>query len=107
MEHPLFPRKLDPAIVRGEFKRAGSTDIDVLTSVQSRLIATQNTAKMAGLAFIAMGVLLGLTIIGLVGTAILVPTGLYIRSRPSKNIRVINDVFGEFQRHVAPEQLAS
>jgi len=105
MEHPLFPRKLDSSTVRGEFKRAGSNDIDVLTSVQSRLIATQNIAKMAGLGFIAIGVLLGLTIIGLIGTAILVPMGIYIRSRPGKNIQVINEVYEEFKRNVASGQL--
>jgi len=107
MEHPLFPRKLDHAIVRGEFKRAGSTDIDVLTSVRSRLIATRNTAKMAGLGFIAVGVLLGLTIIGLVGTVILVPLGFYIRSRPKQNIRVIDEVFAEFQRNAGADLSAS
>ena len=107
MEHPLFPRKLDHAPVRGEFKRAGSTDIDVLTSVRSRLIATQNTAKMAGLGFIAIGALLGLTIIGLVGTAMLVPFGLYIRARPAKNIKVIDEVFEEFQRGAGREPSAS
>ena len=107
MEHPLFPRKLDHAIVRGEFKRAGSTDIDVLTSVRSRLIATQNTAKMAGLCFIAIGALLGLTIIGLIATAMLVPFGLYIRSRPKQNIRVIDEVFAEFQRNAGAELSAS
>lgn len=107
MEHPLFPRKLDHAIVRGEFKRAGSTDIDVLTSVRSRLIATQNTAKMAGLCFIAIGILLGLTIIMLPANLITLPLGLYIRSRPKQNIRVIDEVFAEFQRNAGTEVSAS
>ncbi|HEX7694026.1 MAG TPA: hypothetical protein VF409_06025 [Sphingomonas sp.] len=107
MEHPLFPRKLDHAIVRGEFKRAGSTDIDVLSSVRSRLIATQNTAKMAGAGFIAIGILLGLTIIMLPANLITLPMGLYIRSRPKQNIRVINEVFEEFQRNADGRALAS
>jgi len=106
MEHPLFPRKLDPATVRGEFKRAGSTDPDILASVRSRLLETSGMAKKGGLFFIIIGILLGLTVIMLPATLIMVPLGLYIRSRANTNVRAVDAVFEELQQKIAREPQA-
>lgn len=106
MEHPLFPRKLDPATVRGEFKRAGSSDPDVLAAVRSHLLETSGTAKKGGLFFIILGIVLGLTVVLLPATFIMVPIGLYIRSRANANVGVVDAVFEEWQQKIERERQA-
>lgn len=95
MEHPIFIRKLDRASVLGEFKIVGSTDPHVLETVRQRVLAPSRSARMFGWAMLIGGVLIGLTIIGLMLTIVFVPMGLWSVMRAGHNFKVVDAVMAE------------
>lgn len=95
MDHPMFPRKLLAAGVRGEFKRAGSNDADVLESVRSDLVAPSKAAKMYATGMIVMGFVIMIFIITIPVGIIMISFGLIAMARAKSNARVIDDVFAD------------
>lgn len=96
MENPLFPNRIDRSAALGAFKRAGSTDADVLASVKATLVQTSRTAVRGGWGLIVSGVLVCLTILGMPAGIAMALIGWWVISRAKKNIRLVDDVLAEF-----------
>ncbi|GAA0777996.1 hypothetical protein [Brevundimonas olei] len=96
MENPLFPNRIDRSAALGAFKRAGSTDSDVLASVRTALVQTSRTAVHGGTGLIICGVAISLTIIGIPAGIAMVLLGWWVSARAKKNIRLVDDVMTEF-----------
>jgi len=103
VEHPLFIRKLDRSSVLGEFKMVGSTDPHVLETVRQRVLAPSRSARIFGWGFVAGGILIGLTIIGLFLTIVFLPMGVWCLMRAGHNFKVVDAVMAEISgRGLAP-----
>ncbi|SJM57777.1 hypothetical protein FM111_06110 [Brevundimonas diminuta 3F5N] len=96
MENPLFPNRIERSAALGAFKRAGSTDLDVLASVKASLIQTSKTAVRGGWGLIISGVLVCLTILGIPAGIAMALMGWWVIGRAQKNIRLVDDVLVEF-----------
>lgn len=106
MEHPLFPNKIERSAAMGEFKRAGSTDPDVLASVRATLTKSSKSAVGYGWALIGCGVLLCLTIIGIVAGLPLALMGWWVLAQAKANIRRVDGYLAEFTAGLAPAPAA-
>ena len=96
MEHPLFPNKIERSAAVGEFKRVGSTDPDVLTSVKASLLKSSSSAVRNGWGLAISGALVCLTIIGIPAGLALILMGWWVAARAKKNVRLVEEVFAEF-----------
>lgn len=95
MEHPILPNKISRAAAVGEFKRAGSTDPDILEAVRERMLASSRAARLWAWVILIVGLMLIVTIIGIPVAIIFVPMGLWSLSRARGNIRAVNEAYSQ------------
>ena len=95
----MFSR-LDPQLIRGELKRVGSSDPDVLYSTKMMLLALPKAATKLGWMLVALSVIAVVTIIGIPIAIGLLPVAIFLLMRGSANKKTIETVFAEFTRTI-------
>lgn len=83
-------------MVIGSLKAANSSDPDVMRGIVDGLLGPQKPMKIIALVGIVLGVVLCLTIIGIIPAIVILPATIWLFLRTRANIRVINESYDEF-----------
>lgn len=103
-----FTASVTREMVIGRLKSAGSRDPDVLRGIVDGMLGEQKPVRIIALAGIIVGVVLCLTIIGIIPAIVILPVTIWLFLRTRRNIRVINESCEEFmQSHGVPAAAAA
>lgn len=95
-----------PDFVAGYLKLAGSSDPDVLASRKHELVQKQQPLKLGSLAFIVIGAILTLSIIGTIpGLPMLIAAG-WVQWKVRGNLKTIDAAYDAFLAGLPPARRA-
>jgi len=88
--------KLDKSSVNGYLKSIGSRDPDIIHTQKTNLLSLARFPKYVGIYVMVLGAMLTVTILmSFIGIPMLI-LGWWMRSRGAKNLKAVEEGYGEF-----------